>query len=258
MNTYTGLVLAKFGSRRVPGKHTRLLGGSGLISRAIRALNRVPEVNETVVFGSDPKIERSIDPGLSYRFVKRPKWLDGDNITAGQLLQEFINMVSPEYVVQFWCTHPFIKPETLSDMIKHVEGGEFDSAIALVDLPKGIWLRELPFTPERMDKMAHESWEDLSGKEPVLLPVDVRVFHADLHTEHRRKIGFNPYIRKITMAEGLDINTPDDWRMAEAEVSFVPKETPYPWAFDHFEKTEPPRSILAGWDHKANTYGLGT
>lgn len=256
MKKYTALVVTKFGSRRVPGKNTRLLGGSALINHTIRTLNRVPEVSETIVFGSDSLIERSIDPGLAYRFVERPKWLDGDEVTAGQLLQAFIDTVSPEYVVQLWCTHPFIKPETLSDMIKHVDGGEFDSAIALVDLPKGIWLRERPFTLELMDEMAYESWEDLSGKEPVLLPVDVRVFHADLHTKHRRKIGFKPYLRRIAMAEGLDINTIDDWHAAEAEVSLADKSKPAPLRFDCLEKTGPPKSILAGWGYKAKVYGL--
>ena len=212
---FVGFVMIKMNSCRLACKSIRKLDGIPLVNYAIRTLNAVKEVPETFVFCSDPDIKKFIIPGLQYTFLQRPKSLDGDEVLYPEIIDTFIDMVHPESIVHLCCTHPFITASTISDMIEQVDNGYHDSAFAAVWFKEGVWLREHPFTVARLDEMANESYVDNTGSIPVVLPINVRVFHSDLRTVHHRHIGFDPYVKEVNMLEGWDINTLDDFLIAE-------------------------------------------
>ena len=209
---FTGLVIAKMHSERVKNKVARDLCGRRLINYAIETLNMVPEIDETIVFCSDPAIQKYIEPHLDYRFVQRPEWLDDGATTEIELFDEFIKICKPEYIVSHWCTSPYIKPETICDMVAAMKTGDYDSANVRVCLSEHFQNVMYDDTPMNF-RFDHDVRSQAAEK--VYGEVWTRVFPAELHTKYRRRVGFKPYWKTVSIAEGWDIDTEEEFRIAE-------------------------------------------
>ncbi len=76
------LILARGGSKRLPGKNIRLLGGRPLIGWSIDTGKLIPEVCDILVSTDDPKIQ-DVAKGLgAYTPWLRPKELSADNSSS--------------------------------------------------------------------------------------------------------------------------------------------------------------------------------
>jgi len=76
------LILARGGSKRLPGKNIRLLGGRPLVSWSIETAKLVSEVCDILVSTDDPKIQ-DIAKGLgAYTPWLRPKKFSADNSSS--------------------------------------------------------------------------------------------------------------------------------------------------------------------------------
>lgn len=93
---------------------------------------------------SDESIKEYIESNLSYTFIKRPSYLDSDNILFNEVLQALINWVETDYMVFLCCTSPFIKPTTIHDMVGHIINNGFDSAFTAFAFKNFDWFNDQP------------------------------------------------------------------------------------------------------------------
>lgn len=204
----TGFVPVKMNSIRVPAKSLRYLNGVRLVNYPIRTLNEVSRISEVVVFCSDESIKEYIDPGLPYRFVKRTEW--SNTAREPEFFDEFIEKVSPEWIVGLWPTTPFIVPGTIDAMLDVLDLGRHDSAHTVVDVDGRCWFGGKPLN---CDPVRHTHSGEL---EPVYKEAgDCKILPARMQTTEGRRIGENPYRHQIDLIEGWDINTEWDWCWAE-------------------------------------------
>ena len=206
---FVGIIPVKLNSLRVPFKSIREIGGKSLVSRAIAILNQVEAISETILYCSDETIRQYVDKGLSYTFVKRPVELDSDESTYNDVLGPITDEAETDYIVYLSCTSPFVKSETISDMIVNIESGEFDSAFAAFNMQGFCWFKGKPlnYDPTNVPRT-----QDL---EPVLEECSsLYIFPRELLLECRRRIGFKPYIKTVDIFEGWDIDTMEDLEMA--------------------------------------------
>ena len=207
---FIGYVTVRLNSKRVPFKSIREISGVPLVSKAISILNRVNSISETILYCSQDCIKKYIDPDSKYSFIKRPSYLDGDNITFNDILESIIDDIDGDYIVFLSCTSPFIKPETIQDMINKIEAGDYDSAFLANELYSFCWFDGKPLNYE-LDNVPRT--QDLK---PVIQETSgLYIFSKELFKKHKRRIGFNPYIKTVDMFEGWDIDTMDELRIAE-------------------------------------------
>ena len=76
------LILARGGSKRLPGKNIRLLGGRPLIGWSINIGKLIPEVCDILVSTDDPKIQEVAKELGAYSPWLRPKELSTDNSSS--------------------------------------------------------------------------------------------------------------------------------------------------------------------------------
>jgi len=106
---------------------------------------------------------------------------------------------------------PFLKHETIQSCIDKVVSGEFDSAFIAHSIRKHAW-----FKGERLNYSANTDTPALSDIEPILIEASsVYVFTRLLFSQHRSRIGSNPYVKEIGHFEGLEVDRLDDFEMAE-------------------------------------------
>ena len=205
-----GFVPSKLNSQRLPRKNVLPLGGRPLINWAISTLAQC-DLDDTVVYAADDEVVRFIEPDLPFRFVERPSWLDTDQAKVQDFVGAFLNDVESDIVVLLHVTSPFISPATVMACIDEVLSGRHESAFAAFEMQRFAWFRGQPLnyslsapTPRTQDL------------DPVLIEQSgLYVFTRELFESTGRRIADDPYIHPVDVFEGHDIDTPDEFELAE-------------------------------------------
>ena len=89
------------------------------------------------IYCSDDAVKKYILPGVKY--LKRPKYLDGDSINANDFIREFMNTVDADIYVNAHTTSPFAKISTIEECVDKVASGKYDSAFCAEALRTFMW-----------------------------------------------------------------------------------------------------------------------
>jgi N-acylneuraminate cytidylyltransferase len=111
----------------------------------------------------------------------------------------------------FFCvTQPFIKVDSVKIMVKKVLFDNYDSAFMAEEIKGFCWYNNKPINYFEGDVPRTQELQ------PILKETGgLYIFKKDLFKTYRRRIGFRPYIRKVGPIEGLDIDTEEDFKIAE-------------------------------------------
>lgn len=202
----------RLNSRRVEGKNLRLLGGRPLMTYILDTLRDCERIDETYVYCSDPDIARHLPDGV--KFLRRDPALDSDSTLGEEIYDAFTRKVDADIYVLAHATSPFIRRATVDDAVARVGSGEYDSAFSAERIQTFAWYegRTLNYSPERVPRT-----QDL---EPVFVETSAFfVFRREVWRDMRRRIGLRPYMAVTDRIESMDIDYPDDFRLAEAIVA---------------------------------------
>jgi len=210
------ITFIRLNSQRVPYKSIKELNGIPLCNYALRAMNDVPEIDDIIVYVSDENVCKYIDDSIRYTFKKRPSFLDSNSATFNDIMDYAINLIDSEYVLYFCVTSPFMKPETISEMINKVINEDYDSAFTVKEIKNFCWFKGTPLNYNL------NSIPFTQNLEPVLVETSsLYIFEKDLYQKTKRRIGFKPYIRRVGIIEGHDIDYPEDFKIAEYFIKVI-------------------------------------
>lgn len=197
-------------SQRLPFKSIKKLNGIPLCNYALKVMNEVPEIDNIIVYTSSEDLCKYIDSSLRYTFKKRLVSLDSNSATFNTIMDYAINLINSEYVLYFCVTSPFMKPETISEMINKVIKEDYDSAFTVKEIRNFSWFKNKPLN---YDPNNVPFTQDL---EPVLVETSgLYIFKKELYQQTGRRMGFKPYIKKVEVIEGHDIDYIEDFKIAE-------------------------------------------
>ncbi|WP_295899501.1 cytidylyltransferase domain-containing protein [uncultured Alistipes sp.] len=198
----------RLNSQRVSGKNLRLLGGEPLMCHILRTLTRVEGIDEVYVFCSDERIVELLPEGV--RFLKRSAELDRDTTLGREIYDAFTARVEADLYVLAHATSPFIRPETIAGALDKVRSGEYDSAFSAEKIQTFAWYEGRPLN------YALDNIPRTQTIEPVYIETSAFfIFPRELWCAHHRRIGDRPYMAVVERVEGLDIDYPEDFAMAE-------------------------------------------
>jgi CMP-N,N'-diacetyllegionaminic acid synthase len=221
------LVPARAGSKGLPGKNVRPLGGLPLLAWTARAIAAAAVPARAVLSTDDPAIaEVGRAHGLEAPFLRPPElatdaagmldvvdhavgWLEahaGFGATAVMLLQP---------------TCPFRKAERLRQAVDLLARPGTEGVIGVRRIERSLSVMYREDASGCLDPLA--AWDDRTRRQdvrPLLTPNGTLylVTRQALAT-HRRL--FPPRLRPLATdaVEGIDIDTPEDWALAEAVVA---------------------------------------
>lgn len=216
-----GLIVipARGGSKGIPRKNVRLMRGKPLISYSIEnALNSTFDL-DVVVSTDDEEIERI---ALLYgaKVIRRPVELATDKVALDPVIYHAVMEMEKKYnetydiVITMQPTSPVLKSSTLENAIKYFIENNFDTVISGINRP-------------------HLSWTEIDGKiVPVYkerlnrqyLPKNLVETGAFFITKREfvkenSRLGDNISIYEVPENESIDIDSPQDWWIAEKELS---------------------------------------
>ncbi|WP_309066013.1 acylneuraminate cytidylyltransferase [Microbacterium sp.] len=137
------IIPARGGSKGVPRKNLRRVGGVPLIERAVRAATLAEGVDLVVVTTDDPEIAAAAR-GAGARIVERPPELAGDTASSEGALLHALDVLEADgirvdTVVFVQATSPFIPSTAIAEAADGVRSGRYDSAFSAVATYGFLW-----------------------------------------------------------------------------------------------------------------------
>lgn len=199
----------KLNNERLPGKNTKLLGNKPLLQYELDNLKKTGLPDSINVFCSSEEVIPFLPDDVN--FVKRPEYLDLPTSNFTQIFEEFMGNHEADIYVYAHATAPFISVETMIQCIEAVKSGKYDSAFCAVKLQDYLWQDGEPLNFDAANVPRSQDlkviYRETSG---------IYVFTKEVFEKCHRRIGFNPYIKEVSLKEAVDINNPEDFALAEA------------------------------------------
>lgn len=201
----------KLNNERLPNKNIKKLGEKYLITYELESLLKTKLIEDIYVYCSSNTIEEYLPQGI--KFLKRPEFLDLPTSNFTQIFESFSNEVDADIYVYAHATAPFITVETMKECINAVVSGEYDSAFCATKIQDYLWQDGQPIN---FDATNLPRSQDLK---PIYRETSgVYVFTKEVFKKYKRRIGIKPFIKEVTFKEAIDINTTEDFELAQIMV----------------------------------------
>ncbi len=218
-----GVIPARAGSRRIPGKNVKPLAGSPLISYTIDACVNSKLLDDFVVSTEDGEIE---DLAHSYGapVLHRPKSLATDDATSGAVAAHAMAAMNADagHFDAVVLLHPTSPLRT---------GQHIDEAIEMFDGWHGDYLASVTLLPEKshrnigtLGKTTHTQEVSFGltneYRRPVIMNAAIYIIDAKqiLRTERHTSSYYAGYL--MPKEASIDIDDDHDWRIAEMMVRY--------------------------------------
>lgn len=200
----------KLNNERLPGKNTKsFTGGEPLITYILRSLSEVNNVDECYVYCSSEKICDYLPENV--KFLKRDPYYDLSSTPFNEVLWSFAQLVPADIYMLTHATAPFMSSNSMEKGVEAVKSGGYDSALSVLKMQEFLWKDGKPMN---YDPLHIPRTQDLAPlyKETCGL----YVYTHDLITGEKRRVGDHPYLIEVSDIEACDINTGDDFMIADA------------------------------------------
>ncbi|GLQ05754.1 acylneuraminate cytidylyltransferase [Sneathiella chinensis] len=137
------IIPARGGSKGIPGKNKKLLGGLPLISHTIRAAQGALNVGRVYVSSDDDEI-LAIAAREGAVAVRRPDALATDEASSETALLDCLEQISgagplPDYIAFLQCTSPFVTSAEIEEVVQKGTAEGVDSAFSAVPDHAFLW-----------------------------------------------------------------------------------------------------------------------
>ena len=135
------IIPARGGSKGVPGKNLRIVGGQPLIAYAIETALNTRCIDLVMVSTDDEQIA-SVSKDLGVDIIHRPPDLAGDDVSLPEVIKHaklFFNDegILPKRFVSLQCTCPLITVQSLTNAIELHEKTRCDSVVSITKIIHG-------------------------------------------------------------------------------------------------------------------------
>ncbi|HEX5449971.1 MAG TPA: acylneuraminate cytidylyltransferase family protein [Gaiellaceae bacterium] len=221
------LVPARGGSKSIPLKNLKPLGGRPLIEWCLDAIAASGVVERTVVSTDDERIaEVARAAGADVPFL-RPAQLAADDTPSIDVVDHALRWLeenegaTPELVLLVQPTEPFVQPEQITQTLELMLKRGADSAITMTEVPRNNH-------PYHVRERTDDGWlsfeqPDAHRAHPTRQDDPPRWAFGNLYWFRReaflatRRLETDKHVGlPIDAVSALDLNTPDDWALAEA------------------------------------------
>lgn len=201
----------RLNSKRVVGKNLKLLGGKPMMCYLLETLVKVPAIDEVYVYCSSEEVRPLLPAGV--KLLLRDTALDSDMALGEQIYDAFVREVDADVYMLAHTTSPFIKADTIGTAIEEVLQGRHDSAFSAQKIQTFAWYNGSPlnYSPTSIPRT--------QTIEPVYVETSAfYIFTREMWLCRHRRVGDNPYMAIVGPVEGVDIDYPEDFELAEIMV----------------------------------------
>lgn len=217
------VIPARGGSKGVPGKNLRPVGGVPLIVRAVRAALGVPAIDQVVVSTDHDGIALAA-LGAGARVIDRPADLAGDAVGSEPALLHALETLrcdtAVDVLVFIQATSPFIDTDALARAVADVVSGARDSVFSAVPTHVFLWTDSdggaTGVNHDAAVRLRRQDREPQWAETGAFYVLAAEGFRAARHRFFGR-IG----VAAVDPRGSIEIDAPEDLELAEALAPFL-------------------------------------
>ena len=201
----------KANSERVPGKNLRLLNGKPLY-QYISEHAQESEVFDDIYIDTNSNEVAKYAESMGFKVIERKPELALNTANGNDLLSYHFELYSEyDYYFQLFATAPYMQPTTIRSCFeKLTSSSEYDSCFPATENHSFYWMNGNPinYRPGILPRS-----QDMT---PVIEETTgLYGISRDSLKKYKCRIGRKPYIHIVSKFEAVDINTEEDWKVAE-------------------------------------------
>lgn len=208
------MIPARMGSKRIPRKNIRYIDGKPLIVRAIELAKESNAFDEIWVTSSD-SILKEITEKFGAKFHQRPEKLSTDIATNREFTEDFLLTHECDYVVMLNTTSPVLRSETVKAFCSFVAKGEFDTVLSTVSEQAETFYQYRPLNFSLEEKINSQLLPPVEKVVWALTAWKKETFLQNQKNGRNPSFGGKLTTFPIPKDESCDLDTEDDWRIAE-------------------------------------------
>lgn len=208
------LLPMKANSERVRGKNFRDLAGKPLYRWILDELLAVPAITK-VVINTDARAELA-ETGLREgdRVVIRDRAPEicGDFVSMNLVLRDDVEAVPADVYLMTHATNPLLSAATISEAVRRFDEGDCDSLFSVTRVQTRFYRADgSPVNHDPNELVRTQDLEPWFEENSCLY-----LFTRDSFLQTNARIGAKPLMFETPRLESIDIDEPEDWRLAEA------------------------------------------
>lgn len=213
------VIPARGGSKGIPRKNVRLMGGKPLIYYAIENAKKCPLIDHVAVSTDDEEIS-SIAKMYGVEVVTRGEELSGDAVTLDPVIYDAVLQMETgkgvryDVVVTLQPTSPLLTEKTLTDALRAFQEQDADTFISAINKPHLTWGKsDGAFVPNYSERKNRQQLPPNYLETGAFL-----ITRRDCMTAGNR-IGKHSSICEMPEQEATDIDTMEDWFVCQAALN---------------------------------------
>ena len=220
MQKYSIYLPCRAGSERVPNKNTKpFYNGQSLLQYKLDVLNQIESISEICVSTNDTEVEKqAIQSSYSkVRVYRREESLCQATTPTGALVSDMLKICSSKFLIWTHVTSPMLSKKTIIESLKRFElEKNCDSLMTVNKIQNFLWMDGAPVNYDR----TKNKWPNTQTLKPVYeINSGLFVLGRDVAEECNDRIGKNPYLFETVFPENLDIDWPEDFKLAKEIIS---------------------------------------
>lgn len=216
MKTIYALVPMKGNSERVKNKNMRNFNGAPLYHAIMKSLLASKYIDK-VVINTDSEIiakDAKINFGDRVIIIDRPVEIQGDYVSMNNIIEYDINHLEGENFIQTHSTNPLLRTETIDAALSiYFESLEKnDSIFSVTKLQTRLYdknAKPINHNPEEL--LRTQDLEPLFEENSNFYIFSKKSFQ----NAGNKRIGLKPKIFEVNKLEAVDIDEPEDFKLAE-------------------------------------------
>lgn len=204
-------------SERVPGKNLKFFNGKPLYYWVLNTLLSSEKISTVYINTDCEKITQDVMYNFKERvcIINRPKELQGNYVSMNKIIEHDISKIDSVYFLQTHSTNPLLTKKSLENAIEkyfeNLDEGKSDSLFTVTKVQKRFYTSD--FKPLNHDPtmLVTQHLEPIFEENSCLY-----LFSRDSFFLANNRIGKNPAMFQISQHEAIDIDTPEDFAIAES------------------------------------------
>jgi CMP-N-acetylneuraminic acid synthetase len=208
------MIPARLGSKRIPKKNIRYMGGKPLIQYPIELASASNKFESIWVNTENQQLGKLVKT-FGADFHERPPELSSDTATNRDFVYEFLKTHSCDYVIMINPTSPLLRLSTLTNFLAYVTDHAYDTVLSVVSEQAETFFKGQPLNFSFSEKINSQLLEPV---EKVIWAISAWKRESFLNISDA---GMNPVFGgkvgkfAIPKDESCDLDTEEDWRIAE-------------------------------------------
>jgi N-acylneuraminate cytidylyltransferase len=210
------LLPMKGNSERVPNKNMRDFDGAPLYHAVMRSLLASQYIEHVVINTDSQTIADDAKNHFGERviIIDRPASIQGDLVSMNDIIAYDLSQLEGEHFLQTHSTNPLLRAETIDRAIEAYFDGlnRFDSLFGVTKI-------QTRFYDKDANPVNHNPQELLRTQDLEPLYEENSNFYifskASFENAGNKRIGCKPQIFEVNKLEAVDIDEPEDFKLAE-------------------------------------------